>query len=334
MNDYQHIIKTIKKKGRAFEKRLIKLATVKNALFTCLLLIFFLVFFSIATFDRFLLQETEEDRVLAVPFALPPPAAYPVAVGILGVDTISPSLSAHSAIIIDNDSKVVLFAKNPTLRFSMASTTKIMTALVALEHFNLYDVLTIQSDPREVEGATVGFIKGEKVFFEDLLYAMLLPSGNDAAVALAQNYPGGEKAFVEKMNKKAEGLHLFNTYYVDPSGLNDNNYTTVFDLANLASVALKQQTLSHIVSTKKKVIRSVSGNVYSFTNLNKLLGANGVFGMKTGFTDEAGGVLVTLKKEGERTFILVVMKSDDRFADTEKLIFLISGKVQFESMSP
>jgi len=296
------------------------------------LFFFSVIAFSILVLDQWIVEQTEKVTLQEIGFAVPTPAAYPLIGSVLGKQSrAEPPLSAHAAIIMDNDSKVTLFSKNQDLRFSMASTTKIMTALVALEYFNLYDVLTMQED--SVEGAVVGFKKGEQVFFEDMLYAMLLPSGNDAALAIAQNYQGGEKAFVEKMNQKAESLHLLHTHYADSSGLNDKgDYTTVVDLARLAAVGLKDPVLSRIVGTKQKVIRTLQGNIYTLVNLNKLLGQDGVYGMKTGFTDEAGGVLVTLKKEGEKTFIVVVMKSVDRFADTEALLSLISGNAQFQSM--
>lgn len=317
------------------EARLFGFATVENAFFALFLFLCTTLWLGIFVLDKWVVEETKEAKIQTLSFTIPTPAAYPMTRLSLGEETFSPKLSAHSAIILDNDSKVVIFAKNKNLRFSMASTTKIMTALVALEYFNLYDVLTIQTEPDGVSGTTVGFQKSEQLFFEDLLFAMLLPSGNDAAEAIAQNYKGGEKAFVEKMNEKVKDLHLFHTHYTDSSGLNDDgDYTTALDLAHLASYALKHPVLSRIVATKQKVITSLNGNVYTLTNLNKLLGENGVYGMKTGFTDEAGGVLVTLKKEGGRTFILVVMKSEDRFADTEALLSLISGKTKFESVRP
>lgn len=329
MKGYQSKPKTVKKKHNALEKKLLKLVTKKNALFLCGLIFLSSVTFGLLLWERDITQAIKRATVKEVLFAVPTPAPYPVTAAL---QVSIPSISAQAAIILDNDSKVVIFAKSPKNRFPMASTTKIMSALVALEHYRINDVLTIRQS--FVGGVTVGFRKGERVFLEDLLYAMLLPSGNDAAVAIAQNYPGGQEAFVAKMNKKAKELHLLDTNYTDPSGLSDGNYTTPFDLAHLATVALKQPILSQIVSTKTKVIRSLDGNTYTLINLNKLLGSNGVYGMKTGFTDEAGGVLVTLKKEEERTFVIVIMKSADRFADTEKLLSLISGKVSYQSIHP
>ncbi len=244
-------------------------------------------------------------------------------------DNYAPTISAESAIIVDDTSKVVLYEKNAHLRFSMASTTKIMTALVATEYFNLDDVITIKS--KITEGAVVGFDPGDSFSFYDVLYGLLLPSGNDAAFALAENYPGGVEAFVKRMNEKAQELHLFYTHYADPSGLDDDgNYTVASDLARLASIAIQNDILSEIFSTKRKVIISLDGTKkFSLLNLNKLLGENGVIGVKTGFTEGAGEVLVTSKKEKGKTFIIVVMKSKDRFEDTKTLLQVISNNVEF-----
>lgn len=243
-------------------------------------------------------------------------------------------LTAESAVVMDNDSKVFLFEKNSSLPLSMASTTKIVTALVALSHFKPNDILTIKTD--QVEGAVVGFIKGDQVRFLDVLYGMLLPSGNDAAFAIAQNYPGGQEAFVEAMNKRVKDLHLQNTHFSDPAGLTDEgDYTTARELAIVASEALKNPLFKKIVQTKEKTINTEKyQRAYVLTNLNRLLGAYGVTGIKTGFTPEAGGILATSKNENGHLLIITVMKSQDRFADTEKLLQLVSGNITYQSIHP
>lgn len=244
-----------------------------------------------------------------------------------------PQISAAGAIIMDADSKTVLYAKNPDLRFSTASTTKIMTALTALKFFKLNDVLIVKQATDE--GSVLGLREGQQFTFENLLYAMLLPSANDAALAISQNYPGGELAFIDKMNEQAKGLLLFNTHYSDPAGLEDSgDYTTPFDLARLASFAVLNKDIKKIVATKQIVIYDVNGNSYSIENLNKLLGIEGVNGVKTGFTEEAGQVLVTSKIEKGKTIIIVVMGSKDRFADTSKLLDLVSNNLTYLSIHP
>lgn len=244
-----------------------------------------------------------------------------------------PDISAESAIILDKDSQKVVYAKNPDFRFSPASTTKIMTALVALNNFHLTDILTVKN--KIIDGAILGTFVGENFSFENMLYGMLLPSANDMAITIAQNYPDGQDNFIVQMNKKAEELHLVNTHFADPAGLNDNEgYSTARDLARLASYGLENPEFAKIVATKDKNISSTDDiNLYSVENLNNLLGKYGVVGMKTGFTDEAKGVLVTAAKQNGHTFILVVMRSDDRFLDTEKLLNYLWSNITFLSMN-
>lgn len=252
--------------------------------------------------------------------------------------SINPDVTAKAVVIMDKDSKTVLFSKNPNLLFSMASTTKIMTALVALDYYKMNDILTIKTE--KVEGVNVGFGIGEQLFFEDILYAMLLPSGNDAALALAQNYPGGEEGFIKKMNEKAKELHLVNTNFADSIGLEDSrDYTTPLDLARLSSLALESKIFTQIVGTKTFEISNLAGDKYVLKNLNKLLGVQGVNGVKTGTTEEAGQVLVTSKIEidangKKHALIIVVMNSLDRFWDTSKLLYLLSGNINYLSIHP
>jgi len=274
-------------------------------------------------------QSVNFNRVLPFPVKAKNVTSYP-----LLVENKNPNISALAAVVVDDDSKTLLFSKNPTLLLSMASTTKIMTALVGLSYYKMTEVLTIHAN--NIEGAKIGFFNGQKIKFEDLLYAMLLPSANDAALAIAQNYPGGESAFVNKMNEFAEIFHLYNTHFGDTAGLlDDKGYTTPLDLARLTSVALKNKVFARIVETKRKDISDIDNkNSYSVFNLNKLLGIDGVNGVKTGYTDEAGQVLVTSKKEKGHTIIAVVMGSSDRFSDTKELLSLISGNVNYLSIHP
>lgn len=269
-----------------------------------------------------------EKRVKDMPFKITS-EHYPVP-----KSPINPEISAKAIVIMDKDSKVVLFSKNPNLLFSMASTTKIMTAMTALDYYKMNDVLTIKEE--KIEGVNVGFATGEKFFFKDILYAMLLPSGNDAALAIAQNYPGGEDIFIKKMNEKAESLHLSNTNFADSIGLEDSrDYTTPLDLARLSSVALENEIFAEAVATKTWGITDITGkNKYFLTNLNQLLGIRGVNGIKTGYTTEAGQVLITSKKEGEHTLIIVVMDSGDRFLDTNKILDQVSGNINYLSIHP
>ncbi len=240
-----------------------------------------------------------------------------------------PTISAVNAIIMDADSHKILYEKNPDVHASMASTTKMMTALVGLDYYKPEDILTIKRN--YVEGSGLHFFAGEQFRFIDLLYAMFLPSANDAAMAIADNYPGGEKAFVAAMNAKAKAFHLNNTAYQDPAGLDDpGDYTTVGNLADLADIVYHQPLLHTIFGTKNMYITTVN-KVYGYplTNLNQLLGEDGVVGIKTGTTEEAGQVLITAKQDGSHVYIIIVMDSTDRFADTLTLLHLIDNNVQY-----
>lgn len=235
-------------------------------------------------------------------------------------DILLPSVSAKAALIMDSETKVVLYAKRPQLRFSMASTTKIMTALVGFDYFRDDRLLSVL--PLPVAGSQLGLRVGDSLTFKDLLYAMLLPSANDAATTIAANYPGGVAAFVQKMNEKATILHLSNTHYSDPVGLNDDgDYTTVSDLALLSAYARMNNEFATITNTKERIITTTTyKESYFLTNLNVLLGIDGVNGIKTGTTEAAGEVLVTSLDQDGHNFIIIVMNSDNRFLDTKTLI--------------
>lgn len=291
--------------------------------FVLIPVILFLILATLVVVNNYVLKQIGQNKVNTVtsPGGLSP---YPFVANV-----VSPEISAKAAIITDAESQAILFSKNPHLRFSMASTTKIMTALAALEHFQDDSIITIKS--YGIEGSSLGFYPGQRFYFKDLLYAMLLPSANDAAYAIAENYPGGIDAFIAKMNEKAAELHLKNTHFGDPTGLNDDeNYTTVIDMARLASHAIKSPEFTEIASTKEKVITDIDyGRMYHLQNLNKLLGTGGVYGIKTGTTEGAGEVLVTSTNVNNHTYILVVMNSQERFIDTKKLLDFIAQNVQF-----
>jgi D-alanyl-D-alanine carboxypeptidase (penicillin-binding protein 5/6) len=291
-------------------------------------IVLILVFLFILVVNFIINFYVSTNRINSIPFQVSKEAKFPI------IKTkFVPQISAKGAIIMDADSKVVLYSKNPDLRFSSASTTKIMTALTALDYFKLDDILTVKQ--ATTEGSVLGLLQGQKFTLENLLFAMLLPSANDAALTISQNYLLGEQAFVEKMNEKAATLKLYNTHYLDPAGLEDSgDYTTPFDLARLASFAVSNQTIKKIVATKEITIHDINGYPYNISNLNKLLGIDGVSGIKTGYTQEAGQVLVTSKNEKGKTIIIVVMGSVDRFSDTVKLLDLVSNNLTYLSIHP
>jgi D-alanyl-D-alanine carboxypeptidase len=160
---------------------------------------------------------------------------------------------------------------------------------------------------------------------------MMLPSANDAAAAIADNYPGGRVGFVSQMNEKAKELHLTDTHFSDGIGLDDDeNYSTVVDMERLSTIAMKNSTFAQVVGTHQKIIFNTNKtHQYVLSNLNKLLGFNGVNGIKTGTTEGAGEVLVTSAFIKGHTFIIVTMNSQDRFGDTATLLDYISNNLSY-----
>lgn len=203
-------------------------------------------------------------------------------------NTNSVKLSSKYGIIFDRTSKTVLFEKNAYDKTAMASTTKIMTAVVALENAELTDIIKISKKAANTGGSTLGIYTNSEMTLESLLYGLLLRSGNDCAVAIAEYISGSTENFAILMNKKAKELNLKNTNFVTPHGLDaPNHYTTTYDLAVLTDYALKNKTFTKIVGTKSCQIQ-VGNSLKSINNTNELLGyTEGVYGVKTGFTGDA-----------------------------------------------
>lgn len=248
----------------------------------------------------------------------------PLPVNISGADV--PEVSAEGIVIVDLPSNIILYQKNANDRFNPASTTKIITALVALDKYGLEDILTV--DRVETEGRTMKLIPGEKLTFESLLYGMLVHSANDAAYAIAENYPGGVEKFVEAMNQKAKELNLSNTHFTNPVGFDDREmYTTPSDLARLAKAALSSKLIAKIVGTKNITVSDVDYiHFHTLTNVNELLGkVAGVAGVKTGYTENGGEILVSEVKKNGHSILIVLLKSQDRFAETKLLIDWVFG---------
>lgn len=260
----------------------------------------------------------KDPPVRPLAFTLPHASRYPVA-----DPTIKPpSLTARSAIVIDVQSASILYAKNPDERLLPASTTKIMTALVALNHYPLENTITIKQADRAI-GQTMNLVPGEEISVESLLYGLLLESGNDAAFALAENYPGGYTGFVGAMNRMAQRLHMTDTQFRNVSGIEQSgHYTTVRDLARLAVIAIQQSIFSKIVSTRETVVTSADGKiVHRLLNKNELLGTvPGTRGIKTGWTEHAGECLVTYTIRDGNEVIVAILGSEDRFKESSLLI--------------
>lgn len=235
-----------------------------------------------------------------------------------------PNINARGAVIYDRTTKEVIWGKNENDKRAMASTTKIMTTIVVLENSKLTDIVTISKKAANTGGSRLKINTGDKISVNDLLYGLMLRSGNDVAVALAEYVGGSLEGFATLMNKKAEELNLKNTHFVTPHGLdNDDHYTTPLELAKLTDYALNNKKFSQIVGTKNCTI-SINGNSRNIYNTNELLGnLNGVDGVKTGFTGEAMRCLVTSCTRDSNQIITVVLGSDTkklRTSDSTKLI--------------
>ena len=236
----------------------------------------------------------------------------------------NPELNARIALIYDRASGRIIYEKNGNKQTPMASTTKILTSIVILENADLKETVTIGSKAAGTGGSRLGLKKNDKITVNDLLYGLMLRSGNDAAVALALHVGGSIEGFADMMNKKAEELGLTNSHFVVPHGLdNEGHYTTAYELAKMADYALNIPKFKEIVSSKSATIY-INGYPKAINNTNNLLGSvSGVYGVKTGFTNGAGRCLVSSCKRGELDIITVVIganTNNQRTADTKELI--------------
>jgi len=243
-----------------------------------------------------------------------------------------PFLTAQGVYVVDLPSFTPVLEKKAKEKFLPASTAKIITASVAYDVYKPEEVIEIKKVFNE--GQTMGLVLGEKITVENLLYGVLVHSANDAAFALANHF--GYQKFVDLMNLKAKNLKMENTHFVDPAGLSEdkNQYTTPFDLALAARAILKHPYLSKMVSVKEIVVSDVDFLYFHrLVNVNKLLGeVVGVGGVKTGYTQEAGQNLVSFYKKNNHQFIIVVLKSEDRFLDTKNIIDWLSWNVDYFSV--
>lgn len=234
-----------------------------------------------------------------------------------------PRLNCHAAIVIDQNSGRVLYGKDENKILPMASTTKIITAIVAIENGNLKDKVTISKEAASVRGSTAKFKEGEIVSLEELIYGLMMKSGNDAAVAISEHIGKGEvENFIELMNKKVLEIGLYNTHFVTPHGLDaDTHQTTAEDLAKVTAYALKNETFQKVSSCKEISSGESGAFSKSYNNINKFLfklpDADGV---KTGYTGNAGKCLVASVYNKHSRYIAVTLNSGDRWKDCENLV--------------
>lgn len=236
-----------------------------------------------------------------------------------------PDINSRSAIILERSTGTILYGKNEYDVRKMASTTKIMTATIVLENENdLSRIVTVSSKAASIHGSRLGLSTNCKVSVRDLLYGLMLCSGNDAAIALAEHIGGSVEGFAIMMNDKASSLGLENTHFVTPHGLDDEqHHTTAYELALLTNYALQNETFRKLVNTSNYTV-SINGTPKNLHNTNELLGnLNGVYGVKTGFTNGANRCLVTACKRGDLDIICVVLGADTKKFRTQDSVKLI-----------
>ncbi|SNX55403.1 D-alanyl-D-alanine carboxypeptidase family protein [Thermoanaerobacterium sp. RBIITD] len=237
-----------------------------------------------------------------------------------------PQVAAKAAIVMDQNSGRILYEKNINEKLPMASTTKIMTLLLALEYGNLNDIVTVSKRAASVGGSSIWLSAGEKISLSNLLYGLMLNSGNDAATAIAEHIGGSVENFARMMNIKAKEIGAYNTNFVTPSGLDigiKDHYTTAYDLALITRYAFNNYSkFAEIVSTKEKTI-PWSGRDYGryLRNKNKMLWQyEGGDGVKTGFTNKAGRCLVSSATRDGHRLISVVLNSGPMWDDSQNIL--------------
>lgn len=248
-----------------------------------------------------------------------------------------PTVSARSAVLMAADTGEVLFAKNEHERLGMASTTKIMTALLTIEQATPNRLVTATPESVRVEGTAMGLKAGDRVSFHDLAVGMLLPSGNDAANTAALSIAGSLHGFADLMNQKAQDLGMTNTHFVTPSGLDDeDHYSTAYDMALLASYAVRNPHFVQICSAQTASVH-LANEAFSRTyhNHNRLLRSlPGAFGVKTGFTKKSGRCLVSAVRRSGITLVCVTLCDPNDWQDHEMLYDYGFSLVRRASFSP
>lgn len=229
--------------------------------------------------------------------------------------------SATATILMDMDSGRILYSNNIHTKRSVASISKIMTSIVAIESGKLQDEVVVGEEINKAYGSGIYIKQGEHIKLEDLLYGLMLRSGNDAALAIAHYIGGSVDKFVEMMNEKATNLGMKNSLFNNPSGLDqeEGNYSTAYDMAILTSYAMKNEIYQKIVNTKKHTV-TTDMNYYSWTNKNKLLHSyKYCTGGKTGFTEKARRTLVTTASKNNLNLVAVTLNDGNDFADHKNL---------------
>ncbi|MEK9159478.1 MAG: D-alanyl-D-alanine carboxypeptidase family protein [Patescibacteria group bacterium] len=244
-------------------------------------------------------------------------------VPVLQEEFVSPgSMTAQTILAVDLETQAILFEKNSMTRVPIASLTKLMTAALVLEENDPNAVVTVSSNAASATGSSMGIYAGEQITVRNLLYGLLIVSGNDAALALAEFNAGSEKDFIAKMNTMADKLGLEDTHYKNANGLdNSGAFSSARDLAALTTHLLKDDSVREIVNQSSVTVSSETGDQHELSNTNILIGELGIKGFKTGTTPGAGECLIALAESPEGHEILtVILGSKSRFTDTKTLV--------------
>lgn len=245
---------------------------------------------------------------------------------VLGIQSRDLQISAKSAFFIDSKSGQVLFAKEPNLKLPIASLAKIMTVLITLEHKNINDQFLVSQHAADMEPDKMLLISGEKLTLEELLDGIFLISANDAAEVLAEGSVGSRDEFIKLMNTKAIQLGMKDTYFANPTGLDEdekNSYSTTYDLAILTRYLIRRYPLTTEISQKEHIFLPQTDNHQDYdmySGINLLTTYPGVIGFKTGYTAEAGLTLVTLARKNGHEVIGVLLGSESRRDEARELL--------------
>jgi D-alanyl-D-alanine carboxypeptidase len=233
-----------------------------------------------------------------------------------------PQLSASGMLLVDMVSGEEIISKNANTSRPMASLTKIMTALIILEHHRLSEMVTVPAIAGQIQGSAVGLKPGNHFSVESLLKALLIPSANDAAYTLAAYHGHSVGEFVTQMNERAQALGLSHTHFANPAGLdNEEQYSSPRDLAALTRAALNFPAFRAIVSTRGTAIAGDDGKEITLRNTNELLHEDkNVYGVKTGTTEAAEECLIVLFTQNEREYLLILLGSRDRYTDSLRIL--------------
>lgn len=305
----------------------------KRHLFSFAVLLLFFLFFPSFNYYGFLYLEIKPPLVRATKLDDFKVSLYPKRI----LREVAPFTSAESVVVLDLESGVPLYETNANAKLYPASITKLMTALVALDYYQPDQILTVKRLAPVADEAEMGLAVGDQVTLRGLLYGLLVPSGADAAYTIADNYPGGIENFIYSINKKAQELHMGDTHFSNPSGFDSlDHYTTAKDLSLLTAAALKNDLINKIVATYGVTLSDATGKkTYYLKNINKFLGyLYGADGVKTGFTDWAGECLVSSVSRGGHRLVTVVLKSQDRFGDSARLVEWVFRNFAWVSSDP